>query len=127
MARGGVGVCRGSGVSGGFAALFFFLAVGDFSGDAFFFFFFPLEDGSLVEDFFGAGFALGSGVSLGVADGSGFFDGDFFFFGVGDGVGDFFFLGAELFGFAVGVGDSSAGFTACARRTGVVLSSVGSA
>jgi hypothetical protein len=127
VARGGVGVSRGSGVSDGFAALFFLFAVGDFSGAALFFFFLPLGDGSLVEDFFGAGFALGSGVSLGVADDSDFFDGDFFFFGVGDGDGDFFFFDAGLFGFAVGVGDSSAGFTACARRTGVVLSSVGSA
>ena len=127
MARGGVAVCRGSGVSGGFAAPFFFFAIGDFSGDAPFFRFFPLADGSLVEDFFGAGFALGSGVSLGVADASAFFDADFFFFGVADGVGDFFFFSAELFGLGIGVGDSSAGFTACARRTGVVLSSVGSA
>lgn len=127
IARDGVGVSRGSGVSDGFAALFFFFGVGDFSDGEVFFFFFPLGDGSLVEDFFGVGFALGSGVSAGVADASDFFEGDFFFFGVGDGGGDFFFLGAELFGLAVGVADSSAGFTACALRTGVVLSSVCSA
>ena len=125
VARGGVGVSRGSGVSDGFAALFFLFAVGDFSGAALFFFFLPLGDGSLVEDFLGVGFALGSGVSPGVADASDFFEGDFFFFGVGDG--ESFFLGAELFGLAVGVADSSAGFTACALRTGVVLSSVCSA
>ena len=81
----------------------------------------------MVEDFLGAGLALGSGVSLGVADASDPFEGDFFFFGFGDGAGDFFFLAAELFGFAVGVGVSSAGFTACALRTGVVFSSVCSA
>lgn len=127
IARGGVGVSRGSGVSDGFAAPFFFFGAGDFSGVADFFFFFPLAASSLVEDFFGAGFELGSGVSPGVVDASDFFEGDFFFFGVGDGEGDFFFLGAELFGLAVGVGDSAAGFTACALRTGVVLSSVCSA
>ena len=127
IARGGAGVSRGSGVSEGFATPFFFFGVGDFSGLAVFFFFFPLGDGALVDDFLGVGLALASGVSLGVADSSESFDGVFFFLGFGEGVGDFAFLWAELFGLAVGGGGSSSEFTACALRMGVVLSSVCSA
>jgi hypothetical protein len=53
MARGGVAVARASGVSDGFAELFFF-GVGDFPGVVFFFFF-PFGDASSVGDFFGLG------------------------------------------------------------------------
>ena len=122
MARGGVAFSRGSGVSDGFVEAFFFGA-GDFSAVPVFFFFFPLGDGSLVADFFGVGFALCSGVSLGLAEASDSFDGDFFFLGEDGGDGDFF-LCADVFGFAVGVGVSSSEFTACARRIGIVFSSV---
>ena len=121
MARGGVAVSRGSGVSDGLKTLFFFFGVGDFSAAVVFFFFFPFGDGSFTEDFFGFGLALASGVSLGVADASDASAGDFLFFALGDG--DFFVLCGELFDFGVGVGDSSAEFTACALRMGVVFSS----
>ena len=124
MARGGVAVSRGSGVSGGLETLFFFFGVGDFSAAVVFFFFFPFGDGSFTGDFFGFGLALASGVSLGVADASDASAGDFLFFALGEGGGDFFVLCGELFDFGVGVGDSSAEFTACALRMGVVFSSV---
>ena len=108
----------GSGVSDGFGELFFFLALGDFSGVADFFFFFPFGEASLPADFFGFGFALASGVSLGVADVSDSSLGDFLFFGFGvaDGVGDFCFLCGELLVLGVGLSDSSAALTARAFR-----------
>lgn len=127
LARGGGGVSAGSGVSDGFGTLFFFFGVGDFSGLAVVFFFFPFGDDPLPGDFFGVGLALASGVSLGAADASDSFDGVFFFLGFGEGVGDFAFLWGELFGLAVGLAGSSSEFTACARRMGVVLSSLCSA
>jgi len=127
---------RTSGVSDGFAALFFF-DVGVFSGLVFFFFF-PFRDVSFAGDFFGFGCADASAVSFGVAEesdsliddflvfdfgvapgvspgfagGSDSLEGDFFFFGVGESDGDFFFLGGELLGFGAGLGDSSSEFTA---------------
>lgn len=104
---------------------FFFFGAGDFSAAPVFVFpfFFVLGEGSFVEDFLGVGLALGSGVSLGLGEASDSLAADFFFFGVGAGDGDFFLCG-ELLGFAAGVGVSSAEFTACARRIGVVFSSV---
>ena len=131
IARGGVALVRASGVSDAFGELFL-RGLGEsepdwrFSGVVFFFFF-PFGDASFVGDFFV--FALGDacGVSLGVAEASDPSFGVFFFFGFEDGAGvaDFFFLCGEVFGFGVGVGDSSE-LTARAFRIGF-SSSVGCA
>jgi hypothetical protein len=90
------------------------------------FFFFAFGDGSLGGDFFGFTFVDVSGLSFGAAEESDSAAAFFFAFdfGFGEGVGDFFFLPGEVFGF--GVGDSSLEFTACAFRTGF-SSSVGCA
>ena len=123
MARGGVALACGDGVSGGLGDLFL-CGVGDFSGAAFFFFF-PLAGASFVGDFFGFGCGVASGVSLGLGETvfvgdflalasgvslgvGGFSDSAAFFFlalgfGVAEAVGDFFFF----FGEALGVGDFS--------------------
>ena len=108
MARGGVALVRGSGVSGGFGEVFLF-GVGDFSGVVFFFFF-PFADASFSGDFFG--FGVASGVSLVLGNASDSFAGDFFAlaFFLGDGEADafFFFLLGDVFDFGVGVGVLSA-------------------
>lgn len=113
MARGGAAVGPASGVSDGFAALFFF-GVGDSEPDwpfpgVVFFFFFPFGEPSFAADFFGLGWVVASGVSFGVADASDSPAADFFFFGFGDGsdssAGYFF-----AFGFFFGEGDGDVVF-----------------
>jgi hypothetical protein len=113
IARGALGVGFTAGVSGAFGEPL--CGLGDFSL-AVFFFFFDFGEVSLLGLFFGFGWVVGSGVSLGVGDASVSSLGVFFFFGFGDGDGDFFFLCGEVFGFAVGVGDSSEELTARAFR-----------
>ena len=110
-ARGGVTAARASGVSEGFAEIFFF-GLGEldglFPGVALFFFFFPFSDGSFVGDFFALGFGVASGVSLGLGDSSdssaGVFFGFAFFFGDGEADAAFFFLMGDVFSFGVAVG-----------------------
>jgi len=101
--------------------------LGDFSPVVFFFFFDFGEVSLAAADFFAFAFGVASGVWLGVGDVS---DSslDVFFalasaFGFGDGERGFFFLRGEVFGFGVGVGESSV--TARAFRTRGDLSSSG--
>lgn len=139
IARGGVALARGDGVSGGFGEIFLW-GLGDFSG-AVFFFFFPFGDASLAADFFGFGCGVASGVSLGLGETA--FVGDFFIltsgvslgvgdvsdssavfflvlvFGLADGVGDFFFFLGEVFG----VGDFSSPDEPAARALRIGLPS----
>ncbi len=123
IARGGVALARTSGVSDGLGEVFFF-GVGDFSPVAFFFFF-GFGEVSFAGDFLAFGFGVAFGVSLGVGDTSDSSAGVFlaFAFGFGAGEVDFFFLCGEVFGFGVGVGESSV--TARAFRTRGDFSSSG--
>ena len=111
IARGALGVGFTAGVSDAFGEPL--CGLGDFSL-AVFFFFFDFGEVSFAGDFLGFGCVVASGVSLGVGDASASSVGVFFFLGFGDG--DFFFLCSEVFGFAVGVGDSSGELTARAFR-----------
>jgi hypothetical protein len=123
-----VAVARASGVSDGFAELFFFGA-GESEPDwpfpgVVFFFFFPFGELSFAADFFGFGCAVGSGVSLGFGDTS--FVEDFLAFGfdaasgVSPGVGDASESSAEAFlafAFFFGDGDADAAFFFLAGET----------
>lgn len=126
MARGGVALARGNGVSLGLGEAFL-CGLGDFSGLAFFFFF-PFCDASLVGDFFGLGCVVASGVSFGVGDVSGSSSVFFFAFdfrvGDGDAEAGFFFLCGEVFGFGVGDFSSLDESTARAFRIGLPSSVV---
>jgi len=128
MARGGVALARGDGVSDGLAGDFFFFGVGDFSATADFFFFFPFGDSSFAGDFFGLGCVVASGVSFGLGDASGSSSVFFFAFDFADGDGDadagFFFLCGEVFGFGVGDFSSFDEFTGRAFRIGLPSSVV---
>ena len=125
IARGGETVVRTSGVSDCFGEVFL-CGLGDLS-PAVFFFFFVLGEGSFSAVFFLA-FGFGVGVSLGVGEASSSSVGVFlafaFGFGEGDGEDAFFFLCGEVFGFGVGLGDSSGAdeFTARAFRIRVGFS-----
>jgi len=124
IARRGEALASSSGVSDGLAEAFFF-GVGDFSPVVFFFF---LVEVSLAADFFAFGFGVASGVSLGVGDVSDSAAGVFFVFAFGfaEAKAGFFFLRGEVFGFGVGLGDSSieGELTARALRTGSGVSSL---
>jgi hypothetical protein len=145
MARGGVALGRGGGVSGGLAGDFFFFGVGESEPDwpfpaADFFFFFPFGDSSFAGDFFGLGCVVASGVSFGLGDVSGSSSVFFFAFDFPAGDGDaesevraalaldrpFFFLCGEVVGFGVGVGVFSSfdELTARAFRIGLPSSVV---
>jgi hypothetical protein len=133
MARGGVALARGDGVSGGLAGDFFFFGVGESEPDwpvraVDFFFFFPFGDSSFAGDFFGLGCVVASGVSFGLGDVSGSSSVFFFAFdfpaGDGDADAGFFFLCGEVFGFGVGDFSSFDELTARAFRIGLPSSVV---
>jgi len=110
IARGGSALDFTDGVSDGLGEVFL-CGLGDF---CVLFFFLDVGEVCLAGGFFA--FGVASGVSLGVGDASAFSLGVFFFFDFGEGDGDFFFLCGEVFGFAVGAGDSSGELTARALR-----------